>query len=154
MDTVDPRRGWAEHVEAEHRHFGRMINEIRRAFEAPVHPGNLVAVISDAHAKLSVFSQQMRAHFETEEEGGYMEEAVARLPVLSHNADKLIAEHTVLRAALDGVVKRLDAVGDSIAEWNACRDDFKRFAQQIATHEANENWLLHEGFNEPGSDVA
>ncbi len=69
MDAVDPRRGWAEHVEAEHRHFGRMINEIRRAFEAPVQPGNLVAVIADAHAKLTVFSQQMRAHFDTEEEG-------------------------------------------------------------------------------------
>ena len=121
MDAVDPRRGWAEHVEAEHPHFGRMINEIRRAFESPVQPSGLVAVIADAHAKLTVFSQQMRAHFETEEEGGYMEEAVARLPVLSHNADKLIAEHAALRAALDGVVKRLDSVGDSIAEWNLPR---------------------------------
>jgi hypothetical protein len=154
MDTVDPRRGWAEHVEAEHRHFGRMINEIRRAFDAPVESQTVGAAVAVARDKLTVFNQQMRAHFDMEEEGGYLEEAVARLPVLSHNADKLIAEHAALRMAIDGVVKRLADVRDSIAEWNACREEFKRFSEQIATHEANENWLLHEGFNEPDSDVA
>ena len=76
MDTVDPRRGWAEHVEAEHRHFGRMISEIHHAFEAPVEVANLAAAVAVARDKLTVFNQQMRAHFEMEEEGGYMEEAV------------------------------------------------------------------------------
>jgi hypothetical protein len=154
MDTVDPRRGWAEHVEAEHRHFGRMIHEIRHAFEVPVESGNVAAAAAVARDKLTVFNQQMRAHFEMEEDGGYMEEAVARLPVLSHNADKLIAEHAILRMAIDHLVKHLETVGDSATEWYACRDEFTRFAEQIAAHEANENWLLHEGFNEPGGDVA
>jgi chromosome condensin MukBEF ATPase and DNA-binding subunit MukB len=154
MDTIDPRQGWADHVEAEHRHFGRMINEIRHAFDAQVESGNVAAAVAVARDKLTVFNQQMRAHFEMEEEGGYMEEAVARLPVLSHNADKLIAEHTVLRTAIDHLVKHLETVGDSATKWNACRDEFKRLSEQIATHEANENWLLHEGFNEPDSDVA
>jgi hypothetical protein len=154
MDTVDPRRGWAEHVEAEHRHFGRMINEIRQAFEAPVESGNVAAAAAVARDKLAVFNQQMRSHFEMEEDGGYMEEAVARLPVLSHNADKLITEHAILRMAIDHLVKHLDTVGDSAAEWNSCREEFQRFANQIAAHESNENWLLHEGFNVPDSDGA
>ena len=154
MGVVDPRRGWADHVEAEHRQFGRMINEIRHAFEASVEPAGVAAAVAGARDKLTVFNQQMRAHFEMEEDGGYMEEAVARLPVLSHNADKLIAEHGILRMAIDHLINHLETAGDSATTWEACREEFKRFSAQMATHEANENWLLHEGFNEPDNDVA
>ena len=73
--------------------------------------------------------------------------------MLSHNADKLIAEHANLRLAIDHLVKHLESVGDSATQWQACREEFKRFSETIATHEANENWLLHEGFNEPDGDV-
>ena len=38
------------------------------------------AAVAVARDKLTVFNQQMRAHFEMEEEGGYMEEAVRGCP--------------------------------------------------------------------------
>lgn len=147
MDASDPRGGWTEHVESEHQQLRRAILDRRRAFNAPADQGltsDLVAVVSP---KLMAYRDSMREHFAMEEEGGYMDEAVARLPSLSHNADKLMAEHKPLMAAIERIIARLQGNSLSATEWNECCDDFKKFSEQVAVHEANENWLLHHGFN-------
>jgi hypothetical protein len=147
MGAVDPHHSWAEHVETEHRHLCRSIHDLRRAFDAPAETASISVLVAAVLPKLMAYRDEMLAHFALEEEGGYMEEAVARVPSLSQNADKLMAEHKPLMAALERLIARLQKASLSASEWSECRTDFAKFAEQAATHEANENWLLHEGFN-------
>jgi hypothetical protein len=148
METKDPV-GWAEHVRAEHHHFRRLIHDLRHAFDVSFVSPTIETNIAAAREKLASFRTELLAHFAHEEEGGYMDEAVARLPSLSHNADKLLAEHASLRTSLDNLLKRLETAHKAATEWDACRAEFARFVEQISLHETNENWLLNQGFNEP-----
>ena len=148
MDVTDPTNTWIRHVEAEHRHLCRIIHDLRRAFNAPYDKARIAATVRETKGALSDLRDELRKHFALEEEGGYMEEAVARLPSISHDADTLLAEHPSLLAAVDTLISRLDAQSSNEEAWEHRRDEFGRFAQAMMTHETNENWLLKLGFNQ------
>lgn len=134
------------HVLAEHRELFSRMASVRTAFAANDSPA------SERRAQVLESIRGLRSHlaehFLQEERGGFLEEAVARVPRLSAAVREVVAQHPRLLAALDAVIERLAAEPWSSASWDAAADGFARFATQMAAHERSENAVVQEGYNE------
>ncbi len=94
----------------------------------------------------------IETHFAREEQGGWLEEAVIRAPHLAHRLTLLEREHTPLRQQLAKLVEFV-ATADCVADCTAGRlaqlqKDFDHFVAKLLHHEAEEEQVLAEGFNE------
>ena len=83
-----------------------------------------------------------------EERGGFLEEAVARMPRLGSAMATLVAEHPALLAELDKIIASLPSSGQSAAAWAQARETFAGFADHMLAHERSENAVVQEGYNE------
>jgi hypothetical protein len=129
--------GYAVHLKQEHRRLGEFLNRVKRRWnELPQHrsPAKALAQIV---ADLEALRGELARHFEEEESGGCMEEAVA---------DRIERQHPELLRQLDALVERLRGtapVDESIRDQEA---EFDRFAKRLRAHEAAENRILEAGF--------
>lgn len=97
--------------------------------------------------RLWKLAELVESHFDHEECGGYMAEALARAPRLTPTAEKLLAEHSIL---LDDA-KKLQILArsgvESDAWWRQIDSDFRHLKSRLLAHEHAENKLLHEAFS-------
>jgi hypothetical protein len=134
------------HVLAEHRDLFHLMGSVRSAFAASGTPS--------ADRRLCVLEclRGLRAHlaehFIQEERGGFLEEAMTRVPRLSTAVREIVGQHPRLLAQLDAVIERLAAEPFTGSSWDAAADGFTRFATQMAAHERSENAVVQEGYNE------
>lgn len=134
------------HLLAEHRDLFNLMRSVRSAFAAtgsptPEHRADVLASLHDLRAHLA-------DHFAQEEQGGYLEEAVTRVPRLSKATRSILAQHPTLLAELDRLIADLDAVANAAQSWRRAEDDFEAFAAHMAAHERCENEVVQEGYNE------
>ena len=132
---------------SEHRELHAAVDRIRRLLDAPLDDATRERAV-DARHSLLVLRDQLARHFAQEEAGGYLEEAIVRLPQIAPQAKVLQRQH---RDFLDRANAMLaDAeTGDSAA--NALlklKADYVAFAKRLEAHEAAENVLLQRAFNE------
>lgn len=134
------------HLLAEHRELFTLIQSVRTAFAEPGEPS------SDRRAgvvqSLRLLRCHLRDHFSQEECGGFMEEAVTRIPRLSAAMRSILAQHPALLGELDGVVARLEATPESPDSWTIAARDYENFAAHMTAHERRENAVVQEGYNE------
>jgi hypothetical protein len=134
------------HVLAEHRDLFNLMASVRSAFAAPGPP------VPEQRAHVLDCLRGLRAHlaehFLQEERGGFLEEAVARVPRLSSAVREIVGQHPLLLAELDTVIERLAAEPFTDSSWNDATGGFARFADHMATHERSENGVVQEGYNE------
>ena len=134
------------HVLAEHRDLFNLMASVRSAFAAEGPPS------ADQQTQVLACLRRLRAnlaeHFLQEERGGFLEEAVTRVPRLSSAVREIVGQHPLLLAELDGVIERLDAALSADSAWDAAADGFRRFAEHMAAHERSENGVVQEGYNE------
>lgn len=130
------------HLLAQHRELHDLLVEARGAFELPA------GEATRAHGCLERLREHLARHFAQEEEGGFLEESLARMPRLASAARDVLAEHPLLLAALDRLLEHLaarDSAGDA---WRQASRDFEAFASRLLAHERNENAVVQEGYNE------
>lgn len=127
------------HLLAQHRDLHERIAATRSAFAAEP---------AKARAALTELREHVAAHFHQEEQGGFLEESIARLPRLSAAAAAAVREHPRLLAALDGLIERLAGPDIPQASWLRAGCDFEDFCRQLLAHERNENAVVQEGYNE------
>jgi hypothetical protein len=87
-------------------------------------------------------------HFAEEEEGGILDEAMCRLPRLCPQAAALERQHKPLLQQLARIVERAGDCGSSENRWRSLAAEFNRFTYAIRAHEAAENRIAEEAFNE------
>lgn len=92
--------------------------------------------------------KHIEAHFAFEEQGGWLEEAVIRAPHLAHQLTLLEREHEPLRRHAAELVKMAETFGHGDQVIDELRDQFECFAERLLQHEADEDRMLAEGFNE------
>ncbi|MFN5757825.1 MAG: hypothetical protein ACK48M_13725 [Planctomycetia bacterium] len=138
------------HVLAEHRELFCQMSAIHAALCGTAAPTRhdverLVACVSGLR-------EHLRGHFAQEEKGGFLEEAIARMPRLARAATAIMKQHPALLAELDALVLRLRemlAPGDiSAAAWQQAARDYECFAAHMQAHERSENAVVQEGYNE------
>jgi iron-sulfur cluster repair protein YtfE (RIC family) len=134
------------HVLVEHQDLFNRLTAVRRAFAdgPPPSPDRLAAVQECLHA----LRDHLRGHFLQEERGGFLEEAVARMPRLGAAVSVLMAQHPALLAELDGIIAVLPSSLESAAAWNDVGKAYADFAARMSAHERCENAVVQEGYNE------
>lgn len=134
------------HLLAEHRDLFNLIQSVRAAFAAPGNPTPACrAMVLEAIRSLR---SHLSEHFAREESGGFLEEAVTRIPRLSAAMRSIICQHPDLLAELDRVIAGLECAPDSSAAWEAARKAYGDFACHMTEHERRENAVVQEGYNE------
>jgi hypothetical protein len=133
------------HLLAQHRELHDLLMEGRDAFAAAA---SATAAIMTARGRLTALRSHLARHFAQEEEGGFLEESLARMPRLAAAARDVLAEHPELLAELDGLLHRLEARDIAEDSWRQAGHDFEVFASHLLAHERNENAVVQEGYNE------
>lgn len=134
------------HVLAEHRELFTRMQGLRTAFTAPL-PAT-AARAAEARVALTNLREHLRVHFQQEEQGGFLEESIARMPRLAPAATAIMRQHPALLAELDALIETL-ARGDISAEtWARAGRDFEHFSTTMQAHERSENAVVQEGYNE------
>lgn len=134
------------HVLAEHRDLFHLLLSVRSALAnaGPPTPDRRSEVLDSMHH----LRDHLADHFAKEEQGGFLEEAVARIPRLSAAVQSILGQHPLLLANLDRVIENLEASpADSVA-WVRANHDFEAFSARMTAHERSENAVVQSGYNE------
>src|SRR5688572_13350252 len=121
----------------EHRELERLLQQANEYFRV-CRAGTDPSCWSRAAMMLSQLGEYLRQHFAHEEEGGYLEEAIAHLPRLGPPADKLERQHGALLHRWSRVEECLHAA-HTVDSWETLKSEFSRFADLLEAHEQGEN---------------
>jgi hypothetical protein len=133
------------HLLAQHRELHDLLLEARGAFEVPAEGGDATR---SARRRLELLRDYLARHFAQEEEGGFLEESLARMPRLAAAARQVLDEHPALLMELDGLLDRLAARDIGGDAWQQAGRAFAEFAARLLAHERNENAVVQQGYNE------
>lgn len=134
------------HVLGEHRELHAAIAAVRCLLEkGAVSPD---ACSDDLVAALNSLRHHLADHFAKEEQGGFLEESVARVPRLSKAVAGIMADHPRLLAEIDALIESIPTTAMPPEAWRSCGVGFDRFAGHLVAHERNENSVVQEGYNE------
>jgi hypothetical protein len=134
------------HLLAEHRELFMRMQAVRTALADRQPP--TARRFADLRAGLQELREHLRAHFAQEEQGGFMEESIARMPRLAPAAAAIMRQHPALLAELDALIERLSGGDISAEAWARAGHDFDHFSATMTAHERSENAVVQEGYNE------
>jgi hypothetical protein len=97
---------------------------------------------------LHALREHLRCHFEQEEEGGLLEESIARMPRLGPAMAAIMKQHPFLLTELDALIKLLSTGDNSPVTWEQAGRGYECFAAHMQAHERSENAVVQEGYNE------
>jgi iron-sulfur cluster repair protein YtfE (RIC family) len=134
------------HVLAEHRDLFNLMHSVQSAFAAAGPP----TAEWRAHVAESLHDlrDHLGDHFAQEEQGGFLEEAMTRVPRLSSAVRSIVAQHPALLTELDRVIETLGIVTAGADSWPRAAQAFEAFANRMTAHERSENAVVQEGYNE------
>ena len=135
------------HIAAEHRGLERRASQLFQLVRRSIEESSLPAALAELTTRLGDLRDLLRRHIAQETAGGYLEEAVARVPRLAPYADAIERQHPdLLRdvAALVEISKQLTPSHDS---WKRIGDAVAQFAGTLLAHEMEESRILQQGFN-------
>jgi len=134
------------HVLAEHRDLFNLMHSVESAFTAagPPTPERRARVLESLH----MLRDHLGDHFTQEERGGFLEEAMTRVPRLSSAVRSIVAQHPALLVELDHVIESLGIVTGEADPWPRAAHAFESFADHMTAHERSENAVVQEGYNE------
>jgi hypothetical protein len=135
---------YVTHLRAEHKRLREWLLSIEQQWpnECPCTDKAIFSLLDNLRA----LRGELAHHFEEEERGGCLEEAVSHQPSLSHEATQLEHEHPVLLEQLDQMIEKLSAVSSAMESTGTIEKNFRRFAEQLHAHEIAENRILEESF--------
>ena len=134
------------HLLGQHRDLHARLLALRADF-APDHDAGH-AKVKAIRDRLLELRDHLRDHFVQEEQGGFLEESIARMPRLSVAAREVVAEHPRLLAELDTLVDNLPTQEVRDDSWDEAAHGFAAFTEHLLAHERNENAVVQQGYNE------
>lgn len=101
--------------------------------------------IAELAAGLSRVQGDVAAHFESEEQGGYMSDVIDRAPQVNARVQKLLAEHTRLLRSLEQLIAASRA--GSAGTIAPLRQRTAHWIAAVREHEAAENRLVQKVYS-------
>jgi len=145
MLPYDECEPYVQHLLTEHRRLHTMLRLARAAIRHSAGPDR-DATTSDIVRILRQVREEIAHHFADEEAGGCIEEAVSRCPHISHQANRVQAEHPDLLRKLDALIADVLDSRHTVADRIAVQREFDELCQLLHAHEAAENDILRQGF--------
>jgi hypothetical protein len=121
----------------EHRRLRDLIRLLQFGMLHPAPNANLMRRLLDE------LDGALRAHFEHEEHGGYLHDAVSTAPRLSTLAVRLLDEHAGFLTAVV-TLRRLCGSASDAGDWSEFADAYAHFCRRFDEHEAAENRLVQD----------
>lgn len=137
-EDQDEFRAYAVHLKSKHRRLSELLRRIEQQREQSSH--------SDLAKSLNQLRAELSAHFDEEESGGCLEEAVVHVPNLMAEAGRVLSEHPSLLAELDRLLEQIGASEVSQLSLEVVKQEFAKFAKRLRTHEAAEDHILQKSF--------
>ena len=138
IDRADP--AIMGHLLAQHRELHDLLVDARAGLASQAYAA--------ARERLVTLRDHLSQHFQQEEQGGFLEESLTRMPRLAADVRKVLADHPRLLAELDGSINCLSAEDIGRDAWRQAGHDFEAFASHLLAHERSENAVVQEGYNE------
>ena len=136
------------HLLSEHRELFQQLSALRTmlACESPPDCERLREIVR----AIATLRGHLADHFQQEESGGFIEEAVARMPRLGSAATEVLGQHGALLTDLDRILDRFADAGEApCAEaWRDMHEAFDVFMHSMQAHERAENAVVQQGYNE------
>lgn len=148
---LDP---YLEQAVEEHELLHHAVMELKALMESK--PPALVDAITMAQAAklFNDLHDKLQRHFAREEQGGYLEEALARTPRLAPQARLLQKQHAEFSLESLRIVMITRSHKPLPQLWAELQSAFQLFAKRLLAHEAAEDSLLEQAFNEDlGTDT-
>lgn len=101
--------------------------------------------LEDLRARLDATRRHVTEHFRFEEQNGYLDVISKREPRLERAIRHLAGEHHQLTQALEGLVAASRTAADT---GPALREGIRAWVGQVRRHEARENDLVLDAFNQ------
>lgn len=136
---------FAAAFEAEHREMRQLVGTLRAAVNR-TRPWSPEAA-RQAAAAVDVMRTHLHHHFAQEEEGGYLEQALAMAPRFSDEAKTLLAQHPLMLKRVGEVAETAQAALEDAELWPQLRLQVKDLLYQLAAHEGAENRIVQQAFN-------
>lgn len=134
-------------IQAEHRELGCLLHEIEKCvMEASECACDTTAACKLVEA-LESLQSYLAHHFAMEEEGGYMEDALALAPRFSQQARRLQAQHPTFLFKLGKLLELARSLGEGGAGMCDVRSGATDLFKMLRAHEAGENRILEQAFN-------
>jgi len=147
MITLQTCNPFCVAMQAEHRQMHGILTSLREQLESVV-PDEAAKSLPMLRQGLDGLRTRLRAHFASEEAGGCLDEAAARLPRLGEEVTQIEHEHEEILALLNRLFDQA-ALDLPSAEWPTFVAAYAEFEAQLRRHEAREDAVLARGFNEP-----
>jgi len=146
VDVQAENNPFFERALLEHRELNRCVHELEQCFAlAPleVTPQSC----REATERLQKLRDHLAAHFAQEEEGGYLEEALSRVPRLGPQAAVLERQHAPLLARLDAILDEFRQPRHTVEHWPRLAAEFRGFVRSLLEHEVAENRIVQAACN-------
>lgn len=89
-------------------------------------------------------SLHLETHFQNEESEDGFDEWVALAPRVADRTEALLADHRRFRAVAFDLATRSRTADRTPEKWEALRNDYNEFYEELARHEAEEHDILNE----------
>ncbi len=137
-----------QQVRNEHRELHQRVKQVRDQLAALCGPRVSAIAAAEIQQTLVALREYVGHHFSQEENGGWVEEAVVRMPRLAHDLTVLESQHDPLLKRLNQLIDDAPKGESSLASWKQTEDNFRRFVRDLFAHEANEEKMMEIGINQ------
>ncbi len=142
-------QGYVRAMKCEHSKIETLLDNLNRALEQADLRGWPQDAIMNVGEQLSSLEHALAAHFRKEEEGGFLEDARVALPRMSAAVRELLQEHAEMLAEVGGLAAQTKHMHwGTYHSWRGFLEHVKTFIKRLQAHEARENVLLAEAFND------
>ena len=149
------QRVYVDHLLAEHRRLDHLIS--RTVATLPSWEDTDAATwLPGMIAGLTAIRDELAHHFQEEEAGGCLEEAVAYCPGLSSEVTDIEADHVKLLADVDELIQRArQLTAPTARDAHVLGQELQVVVQELRVHEVQENRIMQRGFglNLEGDDA-
>jgi hypothetical protein len=145
MANQTARRGDSNAMLSRHRDLMHEIADLQRWWKELYELG--IPKYAEMAMRLNSLRNELRAHFENEEAGGYLAAALAAAPEFAREAKELQAQHPQLLSALDQFIAQLQNNHPSVRTWDEARQRLEDFLLRLRDHEAAENTIVQAAFD-------
>lgn len=140
--------GYVSAMTCEHRHIEQLVRCIQSTVDEASTKDRPPEVMNRLLSEVEELEVCLTRHFQREEDGGFVEDAVVAAPRFAQEAHELLGEHDQMLTKLRSIVHgaRAQAKAREV-NWPDFAADVRNFARQLKSHEVRENTLLHRAFN-------
>ena len=139
--------GVAHKVEEEHKGLNQQMGEIKMESMKEVSPEEFSNWRLELIWHLRDFKNRLLRHFDLEEEGGFMKDALSAAPESQPKVSELKAEHRQFSKSLEKIIDTLQAMHKKDSEkLEQTRIKLNEFIATLRKHEEEEQRLLQRTY--------